>query len=201
MRDTEVTEAQWERIHPFLPPPHRGRGRPRADDRKVLNGILFVLRTGCCWEDIPREYASPATVGGDCTAGNKRAPGSGSGRPCWPRWTREASWPGLELSLMAVMAVSSRPKKGGGRGGAAPAWVAAAATPGVGSGQGLRQSRVSPMVAPQGDQGDDPTHRRAAEGAGQTGKTDPGGAGLSAAVKGGAVVCLVGAVPPLGGAS
>ena len=39
----------------------RPRGRPRADDRKTLNGILYVLRTGCRWQDVPREYGSPTT--------------------------------------------------------------------------------------------------------------------------------------------
>lgn len=61
MRDTDLTDEQWKRIRPLLPPPRKGRGRPLADDRRVLNGILFVLRTGCRWEDVPQEYASPAT--------------------------------------------------------------------------------------------------------------------------------------------
>jgi hypothetical protein len=33
-------------------------GRPRADDRRTVNGILFVLRTGCRWHDLPREYGT-----------------------------------------------------------------------------------------------------------------------------------------------
>jgi len=51
----ELTDEQWERIRPLLPPPAR-TGRPRADDQKVLNGILYVLRTGCAWKEMPREY-------------------------------------------------------------------------------------------------------------------------------------------------
>ena len=62
MRTTELSDEQWRRIEPFLPPLRQGKGRPRANDRLVLNGILFILRTGCRWEDIPREYASPATA-------------------------------------------------------------------------------------------------------------------------------------------
>jgi transposase len=46
---------------PLLPLPRKGRGRPRADGCQTLNGILYVLRTGCRWEDVPREYGSPAT--------------------------------------------------------------------------------------------------------------------------------------------
>ncbi len=60
MRNTELTDEQWESLAPLLPP-RRPRGRPRADDRKTLNGILYVLRTGCRWEDVPREYGPPTT--------------------------------------------------------------------------------------------------------------------------------------------
>jgi hypothetical protein len=42
----EVSDGEWEVIRPFLPPMSRV-GRPRADDRMVLNGILYVLTTGC----------------------------------------------------------------------------------------------------------------------------------------------------------
>ena len=38
-----------------------GGGRPRADDRKTLNGILYVLRTRCRWQDVPGEYGSSST--------------------------------------------------------------------------------------------------------------------------------------------
>ena len=45
MRTTELTDEQWERLNPLLPP-RKKRGRPRADDRRTLNGVLYVLRTG-----------------------------------------------------------------------------------------------------------------------------------------------------------
>jgi transposase len=61
MRNVEITDEYWRRLEPLLPPPRRGRGRPRADDRKTLNGILYVLRTGCRWGDVPRKYGSPTT--------------------------------------------------------------------------------------------------------------------------------------------
>jgi transposase len=44
----EVSDGEWEVIRPFLPPMSKV-GRPRADDRMVLNGILYVLTTGCRW--------------------------------------------------------------------------------------------------------------------------------------------------------
>ncbi len=45
MRTTELTDEQWQHLRHLLPLPRKGRGRPRADDRQTLNGILYVLRT------------------------------------------------------------------------------------------------------------------------------------------------------------
>ncbi len=53
----EVSDGEWEMIKPFLPPMSRVGG-PRADDRMVLNGILYVLTTGCRWCDMPVGYGS-----------------------------------------------------------------------------------------------------------------------------------------------
>jgi transposase len=54
-----VSDALWERLEPLLPPskPRRFRfpGRKPLDRRKVLTGIIFVLKTGIPWEDLPQE--------------------------------------------------------------------------------------------------------------------------------------------------
>src|SRR5881398_395458 len=54
-----VTDALWERIEPLLPPAPQRRfrfpGRKRLDYRKILTGILFVLKTGIAWDDLPAE--------------------------------------------------------------------------------------------------------------------------------------------------
>ena len=53
-----MTDAQWAKIEPLLPaPPPRkmNRGRPRANPRKVFDSILWVLRTGASWDDLPKE--------------------------------------------------------------------------------------------------------------------------------------------------
>ena len=55
-----LTEEQWQRIAPLLPK-HKSRGRPWADNRRVLEGILWVLKTGARWRDLPREYPSAST--------------------------------------------------------------------------------------------------------------------------------------------
>jgi len=52
-----LTDEQWGRIAPHLPP-QKPRGRRRADDRQTLEGILWVLKTGSRWQDLPRGYGS-----------------------------------------------------------------------------------------------------------------------------------------------
>jgi len=55
-----LTDEQWKKIEPLLPQ-SSGRGRPWADNRRVLEGILWVLKTGARWRDLPPEYPSPST--------------------------------------------------------------------------------------------------------------------------------------------
>lgn len=57
----ELTDAQWSVLAPLIPKRKPGRGRPRNDDRASLNGILYVLKTGCAWVDLPSTYGSPST--------------------------------------------------------------------------------------------------------------------------------------------
>ena len=54
----DLTEAQWQVLRPLLTPKRRpdGRGRPWRDARAVVNGILWVLRTGAPWHDLPDRY-------------------------------------------------------------------------------------------------------------------------------------------------
>jgi transposase len=61
MQFREVSDGEWELIRPHLPPRAKV-GRPRADDRKVLNGILYVLTTGCRWMDMPKRYGHYSTA-------------------------------------------------------------------------------------------------------------------------------------------
>ena len=55
-----LSDAQWKKIEPLLPQ-SSGRGRPWANNRRVLEGILWVLKTGARWRDLPPEYPSPST--------------------------------------------------------------------------------------------------------------------------------------------
>src|SRR5438045_3873390 len=82
----------WERIEPLLPPPKPRRfrfpGRKPIDNRKALTGILFVLKTGIPWEDLPQEM------------------GCGSGMTCWRRlrdWQAAGVWQQLHEFLLAEL--------------------------------------------------------------------------------------------------
>ena len=61
MRFQELSDKQWEFVSRHLPSPAR-TGRPRADDRATINGILYVLTTGCRWMDMPKRYGDDSTV-------------------------------------------------------------------------------------------------------------------------------------------
>lgn len=58
-RRYEITDFEWSIISPLLP--NKPRGVPRADDRRVLNGIFWRLRTGSPWADIPERYGPCST--------------------------------------------------------------------------------------------------------------------------------------------
>jgi transposase len=92
MRDTDLSAKDWKRIERTLPRQNR-RGRPRADDRKTINGILFVLKSGCRWKDMPAEYGAYTT--------------------CWTRlveWQRKGVWPRVLRVLLGQLGKRGRLK-------------------------------------------------------------------------------------------
>ncbi|MCX4804764.1 IS5 family transposase [Streptomyces sp. NBC_01214] len=60
MRRHELSDAEWELVQPLLPRPVLGR--PRLDDRTILNGIVWKFRTGVAWRDVPDRYGSWASL-------------------------------------------------------------------------------------------------------------------------------------------
>jgi transposase len=56
----DLSEAEWRLIAPLLP--NKPRGVARVDDRRVVNGIFYVLRTGSPWRDLPERYGPYTTV-------------------------------------------------------------------------------------------------------------------------------------------
>jgi transposase len=92
-----LPDQLWELIAPLLPPPKPRRfrhpGRKRLDDRKALTGILFVLKTGIPWEDLPQEM------------------GCGSGMTCWRRlraWQHADVWVRLHDVLLAKLRAADK---------------------------------------------------------------------------------------------
>lgn len=72
-----LTDEQWKKLQPLLPElkPGKNGGHPWADNRAVFEGILWILRSGARWKDLPPEYPSPST--------------------CWRRlnkWSEEGVW-------------------------------------------------------------------------------------------------------------
>jgi transposase len=84
MEFRELSDGEWEVIRPLLPP-RASVGRPRIDDRLVVNGILYVLVTGCRWMDLPARY--------------------GSYKTCWDRfrrWSVMGVWSKILEALIAM---------------------------------------------------------------------------------------------------
>ena len=55
-----LDDEQWQRIEPLLPKDVRGKAR--VDDRRIISGILHVIKSGCRWCDCPPEYGPHTTV-------------------------------------------------------------------------------------------------------------------------------------------
>ena len=87
MRHTarDLNDYQWKVLDPLIPKPKRrndGRGRPWQSRRSVLNGILWVLRTGAPWADLPEAYPSFQTC-------HRR----------FPQWVRSGVMQGIREAL------------------------------------------------------------------------------------------------------
>lgn len=90
-----VTDELWQELEPLLPPepPKPKGGRPRIDNRAVLTGILFVLKTGLPWEYLPREM------------------GCGSGMTCWRRlrdWQAAGVWEKLHRVFLERLSTADQ---------------------------------------------------------------------------------------------
>jgi transposase len=62
MNRGDLTNSQWERLQPLLPPQTPKTGRPAHDHRTIINGILWILRTGAPWRDRPERFGPWRTV-------------------------------------------------------------------------------------------------------------------------------------------
>ena len=73
--DLELTDARWDRIAPLLTPQKPVIGRPNKDHRTILAGILWVIKTGSPWRDLPEEFGPWETI-----------------RSRYDRWRRTGIW-------------------------------------------------------------------------------------------------------------
>ncbi|MCO5382111.1 MAG: IS5 family transposase [Methanosarcina barkeri] len=64
VQDYEISDGFWNQIKILfpLPKPKKKPGIPRKDDKRILSGIFYLLRTGCQWKSLPRFYGAPSTV-------------------------------------------------------------------------------------------------------------------------------------------
>ena len=62
VRRYELTDEQWSQLAPLLPPQRPRTGRPSLDHRTILNGILWIKRSGSPWRDLPERYGNWKTV-------------------------------------------------------------------------------------------------------------------------------------------
>lgn len=58
----DLTEDQWLKLKPLLPPQKADTGQPAQDHRRIVNGIFWLHRTGAPWRDIPERYGNHRTI-------------------------------------------------------------------------------------------------------------------------------------------
>src|SRR3954452_13388264 len=61
---SDLTDAEWQLIEPLIPPAKRGGGQRTVVMREVVNGVMYVLSTGCQWRYIPKDLPPRSTVNG-----------------------------------------------------------------------------------------------------------------------------------------
>lgn len=62
MKRRDLTNEEWEKLQPLLPAQKPKTGRPALDHRQIINGILWILRTGAPWRDMPERYGIWSTI-------------------------------------------------------------------------------------------------------------------------------------------
>ena len=88
---SDLTDAQWEVLGPLVPLPSLNGRPPTIERREIVNGILYVLRSGCPWRLLPYEYPSWQTV-----------------YYYFRRWEREGLWD----SILKALRMQIRKKEG-----------------------------------------------------------------------------------------
>lgn len=87
----DVSEAEWRLLKDLLPPERGRKNRPASDNRAIVNGILWRIRTGAPWRDVPEKYGKWMTV-----------------YQRFRRWSRAGTWAAVATALAQAMADNSR---------------------------------------------------------------------------------------------
>jgi len=87
----DLTEAEWCLLKDLLPPERGRKNRPSSDNRPIVNGILWRIRTGAPWRDVPEKYRNWMTVYQRCR-----------------RWSQAGIWEAVATTLAQAMADNSR---------------------------------------------------------------------------------------------
>jgi Putative transposase of IS4/5 family (DUF4096) len=87
-----LSDARWDEIVPLLPPQKPATGRPAHDHRQVLQGILWVARTGAPWRELPTAFGPWETV-----------------HSRYRRWRNQGLWPRLVTALHQAVAARKPP--------------------------------------------------------------------------------------------
>jgi transposase len=59
---SDLTDAEWAHVAPVIPPARRGGNRRHIDEREVVNGLMYILSTGCQWRAIPKDLPARSTL-------------------------------------------------------------------------------------------------------------------------------------------
>ena len=87
----DLTEAEWRLLKDLLPPERGRKNRPASDNRPIVNGILWRIRTGTPWRDVPEKYGKWSSV-----------------YQRFRRWSQAGVWEAVAMTLARAMADNSR---------------------------------------------------------------------------------------------
>ena len=59
---SDLTDEEWALVAPLIPPGKPGGGKRRVDLREVVNGVMYILSTGCQWRSLPKDLPPRSTV-------------------------------------------------------------------------------------------------------------------------------------------
>jgi transposase len=59
---SDLTDAEWAVVKPLIPPAKRGGNRRHVDEREIVNGLMYILSTGCQWRALPKDLPPRSTV-------------------------------------------------------------------------------------------------------------------------------------------